>query len=271
LIARQDQAAAAINLANLAVQAKDDAAVIEGYEMAKSIFTLLLSIENPRISHRVAMADLCGTYGDYLLIYRQDPTAARVQYVASMSLIRQLYADMELEKLRQMRITAYYRLGLAAESQGNPEQVVRYFERAGLLADLHVREKSDVTRDPEKLVDDQSLLMLVQAWAGQASSAAVTARSIKSQLADAQQARETPWAADALARAAFAIAIAAEKGGLSEAARKTAGAEALQTLRQAIAAGFSNVDYLKTDPDVAPLRRVEGFETLLQSLIAAKP
>jgi len=271
LATRQDQAATAINLANLAIQAKDDAAVIEGYEMAKSIFKLLLSLEGERVMHRATLAELCGTYGDYLLVHQQDPTAARVQYVESMTLIRQWNADTELEKMRQLRILAYYRLGLAAESQGNAEQVRRYFERACLLTDLHVREKSDATRDPEVLVDDQVLLMLVQAWAGQASAAVLTARSFKSQLEDVQQAHETPWAPDTLARAAFAIAIAAEKGGLTEAARKTAGSEALQTLRQAIAAGFNNVDYLQTDPDVAPLRRLEGFETLLQSLIAKKP
>ncbi len=269
--ARRDLAVAALNLANLAAQAKEDGIVLEGYDLAKSSFTQLASAEPDRVYYQITLSEICGSYGDYLLINRQDPVAARVQYVESMTLLRRMYADMELENLRQLRSTAYYRLGLAAESQGNPEQVRRYFERACLLSDLQLREKSDLTRDPEMLVNDQVQLMLVQAWAGQASSAAVTARSIKSQLADAQQARETPWAADALARAAFAIAIAAEKGGLSEAARKTAGAEALQTLRQAIAAGFSNVDYLKTDPDVAPLRRLEGFETLVQSLIAAKP
>lgn len=269
--ARRDQAVAAINLAKLAAHAKDDAAVIEGYESAKSSLKLLASLETERIFHRVTLADMYGDYGDYLLVQKQDPTAARAQYVECMKLLRELNADTELEKLKQQRILTYYRLGLAAELQGNEEQVRRYFERAALLADMHLREKTDLSRDPEVLVYDQLQLMLVQAWAGQTSAAVVTARSITSQLADAQQAREIPWAAFALARSAFAIAIASEKGGLSEAARKTAGSEALQTLQHAMAAGFDDVEYLRTDPDVAPLRRIEGFDTLVQSLNAAKP
>jgi serine/threonine protein kinase len=268
--ARRDQVAAAVTLAKLASYAKDLATVIEAYELAKSNLKLLVLYEPERIYYRVTLAEICGSYGDHLLVSHQDPMAARVQYVDSMKLLRELNGDTQLELLKQQRIIAYYRLGLAAESQGNAEQVRKYFERACLLSDLHLREKSDQVRDPELLIDEQVQLMLEQAWAGQSSSAVITARNIKSQLEDTQQAREKPWAADALARAAFTIAIAGEKGGLSEEARKTAGTEALQTLQHAIATGFNDVEYLHTDPDVAPLRRVNGFDTILQKLIDEK-
>ncbi len=265
--ARRDLGVAAINLASLAQRAEDDATELEAHELANRAFSLLASSEPDRVYYRMMLADVCGLYGDYLLIRKQDPVAARVQYATSMKLLRELFdSDAQLDQLRRQRDVAYYRLGLAAEGQGNAEQVRKYFERAALISDLHLRERSDRVKDLGQLIDDQEQLMLEQAWAGQASSAVATARSIKTQIANMPRADELPWVPIGLARAAFAIAIASEQAELSAADRKSAGAEALQTLQQAIALGYNDFQYLQTDPDVAPLRRVEGFESVVHTL-----
>jgi serine/threonine protein kinase len=265
-IARRDQAVGAIALAGLAKLAEDGVTVIEGYELAIGNFNTLVILEPGRVSYRTALAEVHGLYGDYLLVEKLDPAAARTHYVESMKRLREFSSDAQLDWLRWHRTLAYYRLGLTAQAQANNDQVRRYFERASLISDLHLREKSDLVRDPEMLIDDRVQLMLEQAWAGQAAAAVQIARDIRSQLSDVQQSREKPWAAGALARAAFAIAIASEKGGLPDAGQKAARSEALLTMQQAMDLGFHDVAYLHSDPDVAPLRRIEGFDALLQSL-----
>jgi hypothetical protein len=263
--ARRDQAAAAITLVQLATLQKDESQVINGYEMAKENFKVLAASEPERPYYRFSLADICAAYGDFFLVQKQDAVAARAQYVDSMRLLRGLNDDTSLEQLKQQRIMAYYRLGLAAEEQGNAEQVRRYFERAALLSDLHHREKSDAIRDPQLLVDDEVQLMLVQAWAGQERALAI-ARKLAKQLGEEGADRETSLATENLVRTAFAIAIYREKGLLDEEERNSLGAEALELLRQAIGLGYDNIEHLRTDPDVAPLRRIEGFKAVVQSM-----
>ena len=164
----------------------------------------------------------------------------------------------------------YYRLGLAAESLGDQERVKKYFERAALLSDLRLREKSDLIRDPQALIHEHEQLMLDLAWAGQADRALTVVRNIQAMCNDGQEATEKPWAAECLARVAFALAIVAEKSTFSPEKKNELTSEALETLRKSIAIGFGDIVYLETDPDVAPLRKAEGFAKLLQELKAAK-
>ncbi len=268
--ALRDQAAAGTTLAKIAIVANDQPSVSNGYELAKSSFNILRQLEPERAYYQVALAEVCADYGDHLLITMKDPAAARTQYVENMLTIRTLNGDPHLKAMNVNRIMAYYRLGMAAEAQGNSAQVKRYFERAVLLADLVVRERAeelDARDNPELLLDDQVLLMLVQAWAGQAESAVAAARAIKSRFQGGDLARVTPNADGLLARAAFALAIAVDKGAFpDEAARTALRDETLQTLSQAIAAGFDDIQYLRNDPDAAAIRRLAGFEEIVKSI-----
>jgi hypothetical protein len=71
-------------------------------------------------------------------------------------------------------------------------------------------------------------------------------------------------AANSLARSAFALAIASQF--LPEADRTNAQQESLSVLRKAFQAGYRDQGYLAEDPDVKPMREIEGFAELVREL-----
>ncbi len=269
----RDLSAAALNCVKVAKHFHDDAKVLDGYELAISNLKQLLEIQPERIYNHQALADVTAEFGDYLLIQKKDAAAARTQYVESMKLLRQLQSDPQLKQLHANREMAYYRLGLAADALGSPEQVKRYFERAVLLADISLRERSDepaAKSNPRVLVSEKTMLMLVQAWAGQAEPAVRAAREIRTLFEGTPPNGDKKTAADALSRAAFALAIVAAKTTLSDTSRQIAQREALETFKSALMMGYNDVTYLASDPDVGPLKQIEGVNDLIQNLRTTK-
>ena len=248
--------------------------ITTGFDLSIATFQYLIAQEPLRVAHRSNLIVSANAYGDYLLVHQRDPAAARTKYVISMMQVRWLKSDPMLEKLESDGwAMGYYRLGLAAVAQKDIQNVKRYFERCVLIQDLALRQKSDspaATQNPDILVNDRIGLMLSQAWAGQVEPAVITAREfVKSVTTDPQSTRENRG--HILSRAAFALGIVSQAEGLSEAHRKTAQQEAISVLRKAIAAGFSDVEYLQSDPDVGPLRSLPEFAKILAGLSSPSP
>ncbi len=67
-----------------------------------------------------------------------------------------------------------------------------------------------------------------------------------------------------LAQSAFVLAIASEH--LSSKAKEELGVEAIQALELAIEKGYNDILYLQSDPDVAALRSISGFDSLIERI-----
>ncbi len=114
------------------------------------------------------------------------------------------------------------------------------------------------------------MLMLVQAWAGQVEPAVRAAREIRTLFEATPPDGDKKTAGDSIVRAAFALAIVAAKSTLPDSSRQIAQREALDTFKSALRMGYNDVTYLASDPDVGPLKQIEGVNDLIQNLKVPK-
>ena len=100
--AKRDLAAAALTLTQIAKLSRDDVAIVEGFDLAQKMFRELTAGEPERVYYKISLAEICGAYGDFLLVNQKNAAAARGHYVESMSLLRELLGDRNLEQLEQL-------------------------------------------------------------------------------------------------------------------------------------------------------------------------
>ncbi len=245
----------------------------QSYSECISVAQRLVELEPLRPAHRTNLLRYSSSFGDFLLVQLQDPVGARAQYVVGMMQLRQLFSDSTLHDLTERGLAmGYYRLGLAAVGMENNELAKKYFQRCELIRDLDLRQQQDLaaTREnPDLLISSRIGLALVRAWSGNTNLAIEEARQMIARAQESAPLKTELTRGQLLMHAAAILGIASV--GCDEPDRATLLAEGVRTLSMAIDAGYADIDHLRTDPDLAPLRSSEAFESLVAGNEANRP
>ncbi len=248
------------NAAILSMQASKSEAALAHFQSAIAGYEQLCQRTGNELSTVMSLIRCYGSLGDYLLTLNR-PAEARKQYVNIVRYLHIVQMDARFRELNGTWAMAYYRLGMAALAENNPERVQKYFSRAVEIRQTPLKQREDIEgkSNGDALWVDRIELMLAQAWAGQVEQSRDMARRLVARYAS----EKNEDANLALFSAATALGIVSTQ--VEESERPAMQQEAIAALRLAVAAGFDELTYAKNDLDVAPLRAIPGFEEALNS------
>lgn len=239
----------------------NEAAALQHYSSAVASYKQLCDSTGNDMSLMSKLLQCEANYGDYLLSLNK-PAEARTEYINVVRNLHLLQSHPRYRELTEMWGMAYYRLGMAAVYEKNPERIQKYFTRATEILQLPLKQREDLEGkiSGDLLWQDRTLVMLAQAWAGQVEPSIAMAHRV----VDRFRQEKSQEAATFIFTAATALGIASTYVETSQ--RPSIEAEALAALTLALDAGYANLNYLQTDADVAPLRSITGFEQVIQRL-----
>lgn len=266
----QDLGIAYLVQAEISAERGENELATKRFAACVDIHQRLTKLEPKRVAHQRNLIQATARFGDFCLVQLQDPAAARKQYVTGILQTREILRDSSLRELQEKGLAmGYYRLGMASLAQDNLEQAKKYFARCELIRDLELRQLMDSKQNaanPDLLLTQRIDLMLAQARAGHNDQAIAEARRLIA------RAGEDGKIAGGFASWQLYLQAAAALGIVSQQPQQTPEAstplldEALEAMRNAIDAGFNNSEYLRSDPDLAPLKKSSKYESLLHQM-----
>jgi hypothetical protein len=158
----------------------------------------------------------------------------------------------------------YYRLGLTSIGLQDPVKAKNYFERCELIRELALRQKldnKDVKQNPELAITQRLDLMLAQARSGNVKPAIEEAYRIMESLGSEDRLKTDPNSY--LQHAAYALSIASEQVAGPEKAKWMT--DALSVMKTCFQYKLVDNDFLAVDPDVAPLRAIPEFQSMMEA------
>lgn len=236
------------------------------YEEALQLAQKTVELDPDKLSYRLNLASTANKTGDFLLVQRNDPAAARKCFVIAMLELRRIFSDNELQNLYDNGLAmSYYRLGIAAIGQGDDDRATNYFERCALIRELSLRQEQDkpsVKANPDLLLVKQVDLMLAAAQAKQLTIALPMARQLVKRAEEAEAIAGPLQKHEVLMHAAACLGICSQY--CEDSQRQSLQTEAIQLIAQALELGHTDLNYLRSDPDFWPLQALPEYKELIQ-------
>ncbi|WP_020474713.1 serine/threonine-protein kinase [Zavarzinella formosa] len=268
--ARQFLALAHLEQGQLAEDAEELPAARESYAEAVRIYEDLVKKNPNDFGFRKKLAFIANLQGDLLLTRLNDPKGAREQYTIALRQVRGMLNVPEVLELQHTGVgLGYYSLAIATEKAGDKTAAARYYarsleEREGYVRDM--REKPSVKSNPDLLLLPLVEQMLIQARVGKRSEAIIGAGTLLKRAADPARIDVPNLTLEKL-KISAACGYALASVHAPDAKTKTEDlAKALNIVTEAIREGYRDVDYLKYDPDLDPLRELPEFKTVLMAV-----
>ncbi len=262
------------------------AAVIRGLEdQAKSAFeesagtyqTLSTDFPN-RFTFRKLMVESANAYGDYLLGKKADPKLIEQQYSIAIGDLKRTFDSPELRTLLNGfngLAMQFYRLGTVSRQRGESAKAKEYFERCGLLREMAWQEtiQNRASGDHENSLDSSITqrieLMLAKARCGHVATVREHAPWLADRAEQTVEANGNEGRAGIYEAKYLFLQAAAAYGMLAEhlpaAEQDETLDQAMRWVERAINTGFSDVTYLRQDPDLDALQKLDRYQQLLAS------
>jgi tRNA A-37 threonylcarbamoyl transferase component Bud32 len=228
------------------------------FARAVSLGEALVKDSPKNLKHRTNLSVIAADYGDFLLMQRHDPAAARRVYVLSVVHLRPLAEPDELYPYLNTLALNYYRLGTALLGQGEEKEARRIYALGADVREQQLRLvlKSPGGQDPARQITPRINLMLAQARSGKYAEAAAYARELLDKQTTAR------WLVQSACGFGLSAAVVpADKPEL----RKEYLDQAFVALRKAVEeGGYAHPETLEYDPDLDPLRGDPRFPPLLE-------
>jgi tetratricopeptide (TPR) repeat protein/aminoglycoside phosphotransferase (APT) family kinase protein len=239
---------------------------LAAFEKAVAILQTLADAHPDVPNFRAALASSHFNIG-VVLEHTGQPAEALAAHAKARG-IRQQLADAHpaVTRYQQDLASSHYNIGVVLEKQGQLAEALAAYAKARdirqKLADVHPTAP-EYQRD---VADSLYRFGLVQRRSGRPAAASASFRKaigILEGLSTLTSQDHYNLACDY----ALLTGIAAEPGAKMTAAEGQAAADrALATLRRAIAAGYRNLDWMRRDTDLDPLRKRPDFQKMLADL-----
>lgn len=251
--------------ADIKLLKKDTDGVGEALKSAIETMELALQAEPDRYSLKIQLIRTAFTTGDFWLVQKKDAPAARAFYVKGMKQLLGIVSTPEMENLTESGLAmGYYRLGVAAIEQADKGRAQNYFERCALIRELNLRQKSDraeVKQNPKLIIIDRINLLLANARAGRNKSVLPEVKELIHQ-ADSPEMLDDTDLRQAIYLHSAAILGICSKNTVDEESEELS-KESVATLEKCFSVGYSDTNYLRSDPDFWPLQENPSFQKLL--------
>lgn len=272
--ANQDLGLTLRTLAKAAERLGNEADASIAYEEAVAIHQQLATDFPHRYSFRKILVDSANKYGDYLLGKGAAPDLVEKQYSIALA---KLKSTLEAPELRAVQhgsnglAMQYYRVGLVALRAGESLRAKNLFEQCSLMRETAWKEilnDRNASKDMDLAITQRIELMLAMARSGQSDPALEHARWLEHRADELNQSTEqAPKSAGGFPVFRLYLQAAAAYGlvmeNLQPPESTTLRSQAMDTIRKAIRCGFKDTDYLKSDPDLAPLQKLEEYQEVV--------
>ncbi len=242
-----------LGLAYILMRQEKKAEALVKYEEA--IRSRRIDFENNpgEISLKSALANQLALFGRSLLWLNETEKAEPI-FREAIKLCDEVHkSDPEKADLKRDAAFAYYFAGVLRSMQGKNDFATGLFERSRLLRQELFNQSPD-----EK---NRMLLMQSEARVGNVERAIQLSEELASKPAlDSEVHIER----------SCAIAQCAVISASDEAQKEKLLSSSLLALDQAVKAGYEDPFRIQNDPDLAPLKSLPGFQTLIQSLKSSK-
>jgi serine/threonine protein kinase len=262
---RSQLASTYINLGVVHRRTRNSKAALDSYEQSRRIWEQLAKDSPSAPQYQDFLARIYGNVGRVLLDDRQWEASVGASKEAVTRYQRLLQAHPNRLELRSLLGRALTNQGLAYSQLKRVEEALKSHQEAVTHLRVAFDKAPHVTEYREQLTSYYTELARVQRHLGQPAAAAASVVE-----------RRKLWPKDAgeLYEVARDLALCVPmvgkgKTGLTpaeQAERDKYVDQALETLRQAISAGFKDVEHLKKDKDFDPLRSRDEFKKLLSEL-----
>ena len=250
-------------LANAQILAGDDVKVRGAYEAAIDQYQALLAKAPYRYTFLKNASNCANAYGDYLLTLGADPKSIEQQYRFALDSIKAMLMTPESKEHERTGIgLGYYRIGLVMLRQNRSEEANQAFKKCEVMrAKAYFDQKEELGTKATSRVLAAYLIewLIVQARLGMAEQSVAGVRELLA------VATTTTEADGEIAPTSLYKHAAACMGMLSSTqvpSNPTVAAKyldnAMKLLDKAISAGYSDIEYLRTDPDFDWLQK-EGL------------
>jgi tetratricopeptide (TPR) repeat protein len=250
--AKEGLATLYVSLGQVSFHLRDADAAQASYLKALQLREALANADPDSVAFQKGLVDLHHKLGDMLLHLRgkESLSAVREQYLIAREVQQELYQRNPANaEMRQALASSSYRLGTVAQRGGEAAESEKQFRECLLLREALAEEDSTNLYKQVELV-------LAQARYGQHAKAAAAAGRLRTGAAKDASILYYLGCAYAL------CAAAADSPPLQE----QYAAEALATLRQAIANGYNDRVSLETDPDLESLQGTPEYVDLVKQL-----
>ncbi len=241
------------------------------YAQGCDLLRAMIDPANPSPTARLNLAAADDEVGDWLLVHAADPAEALKFYRESQAHYRAVLNLPDVLNLQQSgEAMGYYRLGAAASRSGDPKAALDFFQRCFALRDKRVRDLEEAGDGREKdasrrweIVYAKIARMLAQARSGRHAEAAVTAGNMLNLAAKVQaEGKELGRVPELCLQAGCGFSICASFLPADSPERAKLLAKSVDALRKARDAGYRNVVFLATDPDLDTVRPTADFQLL---------
>ena len=253
-------------------------------EQAKSAYAESVSVHRElvldfpnRYSFRKISVGSANIYGDFLLNKGDAPSLIEQQYAIAMQDLKRTLDTPEMRALQHGEnglAMQFYRMGLVGLLAGDIPKAKLVFERCALMREMawyDTLQESDGNENLDRSITQRTELMLAKARCGQIAVAVEHAKWLHERAE--RLVRETGdnsglaggFPANRLfLQAAAAYGIVAEFMPASE--QPAAIARAMLSINRSLETGFKDTNYLRNDPDLAPLQKHDTFQRRISAV-----
>ena len=260
-------------IANTQILAGDDAKVREAYQAAIDQYQALLAKAPYRYTFLRDASNCANAYGDYLLNLSADPKSIEQQYRFALESIKAMLLTPESKEQERGGLgLGYYRIGLVMLRQNRDTEANQAFKKCEVMrakAYYDHEEELGTNSTSKTLVLYRIEWLIVQARLGMAEQSVAGVRELLA------VATTTTEADGEIAPTSLYKHAAACMGMLSSTqvpSNPTVAAKyldnAMKLLDKAISAGYSDIEYLRTDPDFDWLQK-EGLIGQVEEMMKA--
>ena len=274
--ARQDLGLTLKTMAATAISLGFDEEAKAAYSESITVLTELCNDYPNYYSYRRLLVGSANAYGDYLLSKGVEPSLIEQQYAIAMHDLKRTLDEPELRAIQHGEnglAMQYYRTGIVALLGGDAANAKLLFERCALLREMAWRDTmldGEAAANLDLAITQRIEFMLAKARSGQTEVAIEHAQWLHER---AERLVRESGNNDGLAggfpanrlflQAASAFGIAADFLPASE--RPMAIAQALVSIKRSFDTGFNDTSYLRHDPDLAPLQKIEEYQKLIST------
>jgi eukaryotic-like serine/threonine-protein kinase len=279
--ARQDLGLALLMLGQSAERLGNDEQATNAYAESVAILHELVEEFPSRYSFRKLLVVVANKYGDYLLGKDGDPKQIELQYAMATRELKRTLGAPEIRDLQHGHnglAMQFYRNGLVALLENKPNDARMAFGQCALLREMawmDTLQEGGSELDLDRSITQRIELMLAKARSGHTPVALEHAQWLTQR---AERLISEPGDHEGLAggfppnrlflHAAAGFGLASEF--LTDTQRSESIANALLAIRRSIETGFSDINHLQHDPDLAPLQRLPEYQQLIASTVSGK-
>ncbi len=272
--ARQDLGLTLKTLAAAAISLGLDDEAKAAYSESITVLSELCDEYPNYYSYRRLLVGSANAYGDFLFGKNAEPSLIDQQYAIAMAQLKSTLGAPELRALEHGEnglAMQYYRTGLIALRSGEALKAKSAFERSALLREIawnDVWQDGGGSSSPDLAITQRIELLLALARSGRIEDTLVHVKWLEERLQKLEKVSgdKATKVGEFETNRLFMLLGSAQgiiAEFLPEKDRPAALDRAVASIKRAIEEGFSDVDYLQNDPDLAPLQNVAAFARLL--------